>query len=409
MARQRLHFFVIAALASLAVGCSSIQKSPETPEQKQLRQHVAVLASDGFEGRLPGTPGYERAGNYVADVMRAAGLQPAAPAYRQKVPLVAIDPESVAGTLKINVDGRDRVLEVPTEVVFAPPRQDLADGSPLSAAQAAGALVFVGDGIVSPALGLDAYRGVDVRGKIAVIATGNGPLEDKAVAVHLRRLDRKRQAAFARGAVGVLYVGTTGRTPKSTLRLRVTHPEGSLTLADGALDPMPVAAIAGSVFADLMEAAGRDADAVLKAVKEGKAESFALPATAILSTKASASPVDTFNVVGVLPGTDPQLASEAVVITAHLDHLGRGVSHGHPTLKVSARGKSVDNIYNGALDNAAGTAIVLEAASALAASGPHRRTLIFAAVTAEEAGLLGSAYLARNIEALGYNPVANVN
>ena len=70
MARQRLHFFVIAALASLAVGCSSIQKSPETPEQKQLRQHVAVLASDGFEGRLPGTPGYERAGNYVADVMR---------------------------------------------------------------------------------------------------------------------------------------------------------------------------------------------------------------------------------------------------------------------------------------------------------------------------------------------------
>jgi Zn-dependent M28 family amino/carboxypeptidase len=118
-----------------------------------------------------------------------------------------------------------------------------------------------------------------------------------------------------------------------------------------------------------------------------------------MALTAEASPVKAYNVVGKIEGTDPVLKNEAVIVTAHLDHVGTRDDDDPET----------DDIYNGALDNATGTAIIMEAARMLAEEGGHKRTIIVAAVTGEEKGLLGAAHLARNIEELGYEPVANVN
>ena len=172
-----------------------------------------------------------------------------------------------------------------------------------------------------------------------------------------------------------------------------------MSLGDGLGGPKPAAVLGVEPLKTLFEAQGRDFDTVVSSARDGENVSFDLSARATLTSAAKASAVNAYNVVGLIPGTDPELAGEAVVVTAHLDHVGMR-DDGDP---------KTDDINNGAVDNASGTAIIMEAARAIMAKGGARRTIIFASVTAEEKGLLGAAHLARNIDALGYEAVANVN
>lgn len=370
----------------------------------RLERHVARLSSDAFEGRGTGTEGFEKAAAYVARNFARYGVEPALPDYRQPVPLLAIDPDSVDGALSLVVGGSSLKLEPGEDVGFFPPSDGRAPGL---VAEASGPLVFVGDGVVAPSLGLRPYEGVDVRGKIVVMVRGAMPISDRATEVHVQRFDVKRAEAARRGARGVILIDPEDRDVTRLTRLRGGHPDGSLYLGAGLGRPMPAAVVSHEAIRPLFAASGKNLDDILDAARKGEAPSFAMAGAATLATSASAKAVPAFNVVGVVPGNDPELSAEAVVVTAHLDHLGmRQPRNGNP---VDEDGQPVDLIYNGALDNATGTAIIMEAARRLAEAGGSARSVIFAAVTAEEAGLLGSAHLARNIEALGYAPVANVN
>lgn len=361
----------------------------------RIEDHVAVLASDAFEGRDTGEPGFDKAAEYVATFYRSAGLEPAAPDYRQPVPLVRIAPETISGALELSSRGGRLNLEEGETVAYYPP----SDGMGRMMAEGSGDIVFVGDGIVAPSLGLDAYRGVDVRGKIVMMFSGAPEIDDNPSSVHLRRFDVKRMEAAKRGAVGILYLDADDNAVSRYTSFMERGGEGQMTIGAGFDTPMPTALLGLEPARKLMADAGRDLDEVIEAVSEGKAESFGLPASAALSTTAEARPVKAYNVVGVVPGTNPALAGEAVIVTAHLDHVGMRPDDDPET----------DDIYNGALDNASGTAIIMEAARMLAKRGGAERSVIFAALTGEERGLLGSAHLARNVEALGYTPVANVN
>lgn len=400
MASSQVRAVLLAVLVVGVSACSSLDGLFQPSVAKRVENHVAYLASDELGGRGTGSAGYDMAANYIADVYEAGGVAPAAPGYRQPVPLVAIDPDSVTGSLAISASGEEIELTVGEDVGFFPPSDGVGEGY---RAEGAGEVVFVGDGVVAPSLGMDPYADVDVRGKIVAMFSGAAPIEDRATEVHVRRFDVKRAEAARRGAVGILLLDSQDRSVERRSRLRSSHPEGSLSLGAGFLNPMPSAVISLEVFRTMVEASGRDFEALLDAVDAGEAESFAMTSAAVLETAATATPIGTYNVVGVVEGNDPALRGEAVVVTAHLDHLGsRDVA--------AAEGEDKpDGIYNGAVDNALGTAIIMEAALELAKQGGAARSVVFAAVTAEEAGLLGSAHLARNVEALGYTPVANVN
>jgi hypothetical protein len=354
-------------------------------------------------GRAPGTEGFELAANYVAEVWQEAGVQEGAPGWRQPVPLMAIDPDSVEGTIELAVSGEPVELIEGETVGFYPPSDVSAGGS---TATGSGQVVFAGHGIVAPELGIDAYDGIDVDGKIVMMFSGAPEIEDPAYHVHLRRFDTKRAEAERRGAAGIIYLDKEDRDIAARTGFRPNHKDGYLSLGAGFEEPMPVAVMTLDPVRTLFASAGLDLDQVIDLMDEGQPVSLPLAATASLTTSADAVAVPTYNVVGVVPGTDPALANEAVVVTAHLDHLGTRHRDSDEAQPDEGAG---DQIYNGAMDNAMGTAIIMEAATRLAAEGGARRPVIFAAVTAEESGLLGSAHLARNVEELGYRAIANIN
>lgn len=385
-----------ALLLSVSVAaCATVNPYGEDLSSR-LEAHVTELASDAFEGRDTGEPGYDKAANYATTFFAAFDIDPAAPGYRQDVPLHRVSPASIEGEISITSAGSELDLIEDETVAFYPPTDGMGEGY---SATASGGLVFVGDGIVAPELGLNAYEGVDVDGKIVVMFQGAPTIEDNPSSVHLRRFDTKRMEAEKRGAVGILYLDATDRSIARFARFTNSDSAGQITLGAGFDTPMPVALLGLEPAAKLIEDAGYDFDSVLQKVKAGEPTSFELDATAMLATSATSDPVDAYNVVGVIPGTDPDLKDEAVVLTAHLDHVGMRPDDDPET----------DDIYNGALDNATGSAIIMEAAARIAREGGSARTVIVALVTAEEKGLLGSAHLARNVEELGYTPVANVN
>ncbi|MEO1042794.1 MAG: M20/M25/M40 family metallo-hydrolase [Pseudomonadota bacterium] len=368
-----------------------------------LKQHVTVLASDAFEGRETGTDGFALAADYVAGDFAAAGLLPiSADDYRQDVPLYKVERASVSGEMTLTVDGSSRPLIAGEDVSFFPPITNLGTSGKQSAS---GELVFVGYGMTAPALGYDDYDGVDVADKIVIVLSGTPIITDPAARLHLRRLDTKRMTAVRNGAAAVVFADPSPRSVRSLTRLRRSGRHDSLAMETRPDEAVPTAAMSYDLLTRLIDDTGYDGKSLIEGASQGQQASLPLGVTADLTVSASAQRLDAFNVVGVLPGRDPTFQNEAVVVTAHLDHLGT-----HQLAYFDFREeKRDDNTFNGALDNALGVAVLMEVAERLSVSGRTNRTVIFAAVTAEEFGLLGSQHLAETIDMLGYKPVANVN
>ncbi|NRA29979.1 MAG: M28 family peptidase [Parvularculaceae bacterium] len=400
---RRLSSALLVASFVLA-SCTSINGVFERPLSELLEEHVTILASDEFEGRAAGAEGFDKAASYVVSQLESYGVEPGTENWRQPVPLVAVDTESIRGTLSI-IAG-DEILELQSgeDVGFYPPSDGVGEGY---RAEASGGIVFVGDGVVWPDKGMDPYAGVDVRGKLVAMFRGAPPLGDNATEVHARRFDVKRAEAVRRGAVGVLYLDPRDRDVSRLSSFRASHPKGSLAVGAGFDQPVPTAMIRLDIVRKLFEVSGQDLDATLEALKTGEAESFEMEAVAALSTQADALAIDAYNIIGVIPGTDPTLSQEAVILTAHLDHLRMRIGSQDVSSLDEAAGE--DLINNGAVDNAVGVSIIMEVAAQIAKQGGLSRTLIVSAVTAEEAGLLGSMHLARNLDDLGYDTIANVN
>jgi len=373
---------------------------PADPLAASFRAHVAFLADDLLEGRGLGTRGHEIAANYVAQHFARAGLQPAGDGgtWFQRVSFAESRFASERETATLDLGSNRLTLENGKEMSLSP-------GPAAGTEEISGGLVFAGYGLVDKSQGIDDFAGLDVRGKYVVVLSGAPDGMNSEVAAHLARTS-KAIAAQAAGAIGLINVRTqkeADRLPwdksvrSARLPRRILLGADGQPLGDGA--GLKVRAnIDDAAATALFAAAGQDFAAIRVAAKAGPVKGFPLTGTMTVRRATSVTRITSPNVLGLLPGTDPKLAAEIVVISAHLDHVG---------IKANAK-PGEDAIYNGAMDNASGSATLLEAAAALS-KAPPKRSVLFLATTAEESGLLGADYFARQPTVAAQRIVADVN
>ena len=363
----------------------------------RLEEHIRYLASDRLTGRAPGTPGYDSAARYVARHFAALGLDSAGTAgYFQPVPLRRARAVEGSSLVLAGKAGRRALVPYRDYVPFA---NLVALRSEVTAP-----LVFAGFGVTAPERGYDDYREVDAKGKIVVLLTGAPGSFPPAERAHYADGRAKVGNAVRRGAVGLLVVRTRDQTFPWDRLVRQAR-GGSMRWLDRNDKPSDVwpeirgaGLLSDSAAARLFEGAPQPLNAVLDAAQTGKPPAFDLPFRATIHTVSVHQRLESPNVAGLLRGSDPRLRDEVVVYTAHLDHLGIGEP---------VRG---DSIYNGALDNASGSAALLEVARVFTTLPERpRRSVLFLSVTGEEDGLLGSDYFAQHPTVPIERIVANVN
>lgn len=384
----------VSLLLCLAA-CS--QPAPDTATQ--LASWIADLSDDAMEGRGPGTPGDVMARQYIADVMADMGLEPAAAdgGWEQPFDIVGID-AAVPETWTFESSGGS------VEFTFW---DEFIAHSGVQSEQAAiedAELVFVGYGIQAPEYGWDDYGDADLAGKVLVMMN-NDPDWDPDLFEGDRRLyygrwTYKYESAAAQGAAGAIIIHTTPSAgyPFQVVQTSWTGPQFELP-DEGEPRTQINAWLTEQAARRLFEFAGVDYDAALESARSADFVPVPLGVSTSLSLTNTVTREQTANVLGALPGSDPELADEWIVFTAHHDHLG-----------VSPDESLEDRIYNGALDNAAGVAQVLAVAGELAAQRPGpSRSMLFALVGAEEQGLLGSEYYAAHPTVPPGKMAANIN
>lgn len=349
---------------------------------------LRFLSDDLLEGRGPGTRGDDLAVRFIAAEMESMGLQPGAgegadKSWFQKVPLVGITsklPPSVTFSAKAG----SATFAVPTDLVVMSGVQDA------KATVDASDVVFVGYGMVAPEYQWDDYKNVDVKGKV-VLVMNDDPSSDPNLFAGKRRLwygrwDYKYLEAAKHGAAGAIVIHTTPSAAYPWQVVVSSNAREKFQLPAVAGEPRLVAEMWATEEASkkIASLGGKDLDALRAAAEKRDFTPVPLGVKLSFGFTNELRTIQSENVVGVLPGTDPALAREAVVYTAHHDHLGIG------------RPKDGDAIYNGAVDNASGCATLLAIARAAALSEPTKRSRVFVAVTAEEQGLLGSEWYARH-------------
>jgi Zn-dependent M28 family amino/carboxypeptidase len=385
----------IAAPPALSRALASVRAA-------SIRAHVEFLADDLLEGRLPGTRGYDLAAKYVATQLALIGLRPAGDGgtYFQQTPLV--ESRLTKGTVTVR--------GVSGATVSLLQRDDFLMTGDVHRTEASleSAVVFAGYGISAPDLQHDDYAGLDVRGRIVAVLTNapaRFPTEQRAHHAN-RRL--KAQLAAAHGAAGLLYIRTLDDEKRSPwARVSQIEPVSAAWLDGGVPADVPqglsaVAVLSPTGARKLFAATGATGEATLDRLlaeaASGAPKGAALDVTATLTSRSEHRRLTSPNVVGMLEGSDETLRDTFVVCSAHLDHVGVGAE------------VNGDRIYNGAYDNALGTAILIEAARALASLSPRpKRSLLFVFVTAEEKGLVGSDYFATKPTVPSDRIVANVN
>ncbi len=371
-----------ALVATLICPAPAIADEPNVSPDA-VRAHIEFLASDAMEGRETGARGHEIAANYVASQFRALGLRPAtATGWFQQVPFNAVllqDDKS-----RFSIAGQSFINR--KEVLFSPARKAGTDTRQ-------GQVVFAGYGIDDPKAGFDDYAGLNVKGKIVAVLSGFPKGMPSDIGAHYGRT--KAKFAEKRGAIGIITIRTLERERTRPWTREIegpVHPSVAWAEADGSSFSETPGINFGLTLHDKAAAAlFAGAKTPLAAVladadkQGGRPKGFPLKPEISLSRVTTAATITSPNVIGMLPGSDPKLAGEYVLLMAHLDHIGIDPS------------KTDDKVFNGAMDNASGTASMIEAARALAAMPNRpRRTILFAAVTAEEKGLLGSDYLSRH-------------
>jgi Zn-dependent M28 family amino/carboxypeptidase len=349
----------------------------------RLRADVKYLASDRLEGRGIATRGEEQATDFIAAEFAKAGLKPAGERgnFFQRVPLVGVTTGAQA-TLSAT-KGNDRI-EFRLEDEFA--GQSKTQQPEDFDAEA----VFLGHGIVAPEFGWDDYQGMDVTGKVVVMFTNEPPSDDpkffggKALTYYGRWTYRFEEAT-RRGAKAALIIHTTETAgyPYSVVKKL----EGAqIQRASGAGALAFAGWLSRQAGDKLLALAGKTVDEALKEARTPGFKAFPLGARIQGHIPTTVRKILTKNVIGRVEGSDPKLKEEAVIFTAHWDHLGIGKAP-----------PGTDNIYNGAVDNASGCAILLEMARLWASQQPRpKRSALFLATTAEESGLLGAVYYAQH-------------
>ncbi|WP_395622229.1 M20/M25/M40 family metallo-hydrolase [Sphingomonas daechungensis] len=370
----------VAAFAALLVGAAPAKPADRDLAADRVRAHVEFLASDLLKGRDTGSEGHRIAAAYVASEFRELGLKPGGlnGSYFIDVPFRKATLDAPA-SITLTVNGKKMPLVTGKNAAIRPSvtSRDVSLSAPL---------VFVGRGIRDKQLGVDDYAGLDVRGKIVVALPDRLPGVPIDVAAHLASI--QAQTAGEQGALGIIVLDDSSTIAGDIQRFSKrpvidwVDSQGRSSRASSAQS----IAVSSEVTERIFERAPRQLRAIRADVATGKkVRGFPLPASLSITAKSNWEDFTSPEVVAVLPGSDRKLAAEHVVLMGHLDHLG---------VRADAKAGE-DAIYNGALDNAAGVATMLEAAHEFVDSGkPPRRSVMFIANTGEEYGLLGASYFA---------------
>jgi hypothetical protein len=360
-------------------------------------QDVRLLADDAMEGRRAGSPGHRRAAEFVAGNFRKAWLKPAgADGYLQPVRLESRQIVEANSSVKLVSPSGDHVLKLGDDGGF------LMRGDLTRAVEAP--LVFVGHGLVLPQYGIDDIAGLDLKGKVVVAFNSSPASVPGSAGAHFGSAAERWKVYRAAGAIGVVLMPNPNSSDLPWERVMQNRLEPSMVLKGGEdlYAGMHLSVMFNPAhFSMLLEGTGRNADDLLALLKEGKSmPHFDLPTRVVANLDASISEITSENVIGILPGSDASLRGEYVVLSAHLDHLG---------VRSEDQGEAGDRIFNGAMDNASGIAVLMQIARDLSRHKAPRRSIVFAAVTAEELGLLGSRAYVADAQSRGQHIVADLN
>jgi hypothetical protein len=405
LSKSRLALFVLFGLSlSLAQQPSSLYPPADLLARirpEGIRAHMAFLSDDLLEGRYTGTRGYMLAAKYVAAQFEEMGLKPAGDngSYFQNIRFRQIDVDSDHTTVTLKRNGQEQAFKYGEDFITS--ANSLNPDSSVEAL-----VVFVGYGVTAPDLNYDDYANVDVKGKIVAYLYGAPSRFSIALHAHYASSATKAANAAAHGAIGTLAIWAgpvAQRTPFPHYASYFRFPHMRWLNAQGQPNETQPqirgsAAISGGLAARLFEGAPESFADALSEAQAGKAHAVNLPGTVAMRLVSRHTEVISPNVAAILPGSDEKLKDQYILYTAHLDHMGIGDP---------VKG---DSIYNGAIDNASGTAGVLEVARALSSMPKApRRSFLFVIVTGEEEGLLGSDAYAHTPTIPMSQIAANVN
>ncbi len=391
----RMNRFRAALILALALPLaaqeipSTVQHSLEAFRAEAIRAHLKFLASDLLEGRGPGTRGDALATSYIASQFEAMGLQPAGDngTYFQKVSLLGITTDESKSTVSFKRNGVD-LGPLKYRDQFVGGNQTQQENVSFDSE-----VVFVGHGVSAPEYKWDDYKGLDTKGKTLIMLVDDPPATEKEpdlfkgrARTYYGRWTYKYEQGTARGADAVILIHTDRAAGYGwqVVRNSWTGEQAYVKNAPGQHALAFAGWISETVAQELFKAAGLDLGSLTKAAGSRDFKPVPLGFHFSGNVTSTIRPFDTANVVAKLEGSDPQLRNEAILYTAHHDHLGIGTPDDDDPK---------DTIYNGAIDNASGSATILEVARVWSEANPRpKRSILFALVAAEEQGLLGSEY-----------------
>jgi len=391
---------IISLIACLLLQLTPPKEIFQRVTGEKIKQHIAALANDSLEGRGPASAGDRKATAYIVSQFKQFGLEPAGEndSYIQKVPLAGatVDPSA---TITIANGNKKSVLKYSTDYVAM--TETYKPAIVVNNAE----IVFVGYGIVAPEQQWDDYKDVDVRGKILLMMNNDPSSDDPKFfagkgRTYYGRWTYKYEIAAQKGALGAIVIHTT---PSAGYRYEVIQNSMSRENFDFEKSPAEHKMAlklwtTEEATRKYLQLGGYNLDSLMALAEQRSFKPIALGLTLSTTMKVTINRIFTNNIIGKVSGREPSLKNQYIIFTAHYDHFGVG------------RAINNDSIYNGALDNASGTSMLLALAEAFAASkNKPKRSLLFAAVAAEEQGLLGSKYLAGNPPVPAKNIAANIN
>jgi len=386
---------------------TALAQATKVIRPEQIRAHMRFLSDNLLQGRAPGTPGYDMSARYVATELEGMGLQPGVSGnWYQKVPLANAVTDAAASSLTLTINGKEEKLTDAKDYILSTWFASPAKGSTRAEADVSAPVVFVGFGVTAPDQKYDDYGEIDVKGKIVAYIYGAPSAFPSTERAYYSDTTVKNKNAVAHGAVGTLSIYLPEdwkRWPWDWTVPQIQVGEMHWLDKNGVPHDFFPELRGNALLSEqgeklLFTAAPKSLDEILATARASRPQAFALPVSAHIHTVANQTVISSPNIIAELKGSDSALRDQYVVYTAHVDHLG---------ICPAVNG---DNVCHGALDNASGTATLLEIARAYASlPQPPRRSLLFAFVTGEEMGLLGSDYFAHFPTVPLKSIVANVN